>query len=247
MSQERDKAADRRAKIEAMRTEDRQRSARKRNVTVSVSVVGAFAVVVAMVLVISGFVSGGKGAGNDGLAAGETRWVRADSHRLQSAPDGKVTLVEFLDFECEACGAYFPTVEELRKVYKGKVTFVARYFPISSHFNAERAARAVEAAAQQGKFEAMYQQMYETQKQWAEKQVAADDFFRAMAKKLGLDMAAWEKAYNDAATLARVKKDAADGQALGVQGTPTFFLNGKKIEPRSADDFKAAIDAALAS
>lgn len=101
-------------------------------------------------------------------------------------------------------------VEDLRKQYAGKVTFVARYFPLPGHFNGERAARAVEAAAQQGKFEAMYQRMYETQTQWGEKQTPADAAFRSFAQDLGLDMAAWDKAYNDPATLARINKDVAE-------------------------------------
>ncbi|WP_214322724.1 DsbA family protein [Nonomuraea sediminis] len=231
---------ERRAKIEAVREEGRRQDTRRRNLQVSLVVVGVFALAAAAFLVIS------RPGDAKRLAAGESLFVRKDSHKLQTAADGKVTLVEFLDFECEACKAYFPTVEQLRKQYAGKVTFVARYFPIAGHFNAERAARAVEAAARQGKFEPMYQQMYQTQGQWAEKRVPADAFFRQLAQRLRLDMAAWDKAYDDPATLARVKKDAADGQALGVQGTPTFFLNGKKLEPRSSDEFKAAIDAALA-
>ena len=129
--------------------------------------------------------------------------MRPDSHKLGVAPDGKVTFVEFLDFECESCRAAFPAVEQLRKDYAGKVTFVVRYFPIPSHFNAERAARAVEAAARQGKFEQMYQKMYETQTEWGEQQVPADDLFRGFAKDLGLDLAAWDKAYDAPATLER--------------------------------------------
>ena len=89
--------------------------------------------------------------------------VREDSHRLSDVPDGKVTFVEFLDFECEACGAAFPAVEQLRAAYGDRVSFVVRYFPLDGHFNAQRAARAVEAAAQQDQFEAMYEKMYETQ------------------------------------------------------------------------------------
>ncbi|MEU7004271.1 thioredoxin domain-containing protein [Nonomuraea sp. NPDC046570] len=243
MSQGQDRAEARRAKIEAMRADNRRTAARSKNVKISLTVIGVFALVVAAFFAIARFTSGGDTAN---VAAGESQLVRADSHRVQTAGDGKVTLVEFLDFECEACRAAFPVVEELRKQYAGKVTFVVRYFPIASHFNAERSARAVEAAAKQGKFEAMYQRMYETQAQWGEKQVPADGLFRKSAQDLGLDMAAWDKAYNDPATLARIKKDLADGQALGVQGTPTFFLNGKKFEPRTSDDFKAAIDAALA-
>ncbi|MFE3450427.1 DsbA family protein [Nonomuraea sp. NPDC059194] len=201
----------------------------------------------AVVFAVNRFGSSAGQPGNAGAAgAAAAQLVRPDSHRLQTASDGKVTLVEFLDFECEGCRAVFPAVEQLRKDYAGKVTFVVRYFPLPGHFNAERAARAVEAAAQQGKFEAMHRRMYETQTQWGEKQVPADDVFRGFAKDLGLEMAAWEKAYADPATLRRIKADVADGQAAGVEGTPAFFLNGSKLQPNSMEEFKAAIDAALA-
>ncbi|MFI6497061.1 DsbA family protein [Nonomuraea typhae] len=238
MSDQQERAQARRAKIEALREEEERQRARKRNVAFVLSAIAVFAVVVAAVLVITR--TGGE------QAAQGPQVVRPNSHRLQSAQDGKVTLVEFLDFECEACGAAFPVIEQLRKQYTGKVTFVARYFPITSHFNAERAARAVEAAAGQGKFDAMYQRMYQTQKTWAEKQTPADKLFREFAQQLGLDMTAWDKAYNSPQTLARINQDVADGQKLGVEGTPTFFLNGQKLQPKSTDDIKAAIDAALA-
>ncbi|MGW0481753.1 DsbA family protein [Nonomuraea sp. NPDC003214] len=223
---------------------ERRQAARKRNVTVSVTVIGVFVLAVAVLFAFGR--PGPEAVEQASLSAGESQLVRADSHRLQSAADGKVTLVEFLDFECEGCLAYYPAVEELREDYAGKVTFVARYFPMPGHFNGERAARAVEAAAAQGAFEAMYRRMYETQPQWGEKRVPADETFRGFAKDLGLDLAAWDKAYDDPATLARIRKDMADGRALGVQGTPTFFLNGTRIEPRTLAEFRAAIDAALA-
>jgi protein-disulfide isomerase len=173
------------------------------------------------------------------------RLVRPDSHKLGTAPEGKPTFVEFLDFECESCRAAYPAVEQLRKEYAGKVTFVVRYFPIPSHFNAERAARAVESAAKQGKFEAMYQKMYDTQTGWGEKQVPADATFRGFAAELKLDLAAYDRDYQDPATLERIKKDVADGEALGVTGTPTFFLDGAQLQPKSYEDLKASLDAAL--
>lgn len=172
--------------------------------------------------------------------------VRENSHRLSTAPDGRVTFVEFLDFECEACGAAYPAVEQLRTEYAGRVTFVARYFPISSHFNAENAAVAVEAAAQQDRFEPMYQRMFETQSTWGEQQVSQAPLFRQFAAELGLDMAAYDGSVADPATLERVRADQRDGQAAGVQGTPTFFLNGELVEPRSLDDLRTALDSALA-
>ena len=171
--------------------------------------------------------------------------TRADSHYLTKAPDDKVTIVEFLDFECEACRAAFPLVERLRADYGDRVNFVIRYFPIPSHFNAERAARAVESAGQQGKFEPMYKKMYETLAEWGEQQTPADSTFRGFATELGLDIAAFDAAYYDPATLDRVKVDVADGKALGVKGTPTFFLNGDKLKFTNYEDLSAAVEEAL--
>lgn len=171
--------------------------------------------------------------------------VRENSRRLNTALNSDVTLVEFLDFECEACRAAFPMVEQLRSEYGDRVNIVIRYFPIQSHFNAERAARAVESAAQQGKLEPMYKKMYETQDQWGEQRTPADATFRGFASELGLDMAAFDTAYDDPATLDRVNIDVADGKALGVQGTPTFFLDGNEVEFRSYQDLAAAVKQAL--
>ena len=172
--------------------------------------------------------------------------VREDSHRLSSAPDGKVTLVEFLDFECEACRAAYPVVEQLRTDYGDRITFVVRYFPIPSHANAENAAIAVEAAAAQSRFADMYAKMYETQASWGEQQESKAALFREFAAELGLDLAAYDRAVADPATRERVLGDRADGEAAGVRGTPTFFLNGAPLEPRSVEEFYAAVDAALA-
>ena len=172
--------------------------------------------------------------------------VRDNSHRLSSVPDSAVTFVEFLDFECEGCRAVYPAIEQLRSEYGDRVNFVIRYFPMGAHYNAERAARAVEAAAQQGRFEAMYKKMFETQGQWGEQQTPADEVFHGFAGELGLDLAAFDKVYRDPATAARVQLDVADGRALGVQGTPTFFLDGERIQPHSLQELATAFDRALA-
>jgi protein-disulfide isomerase len=176
---------------------------------------------------------------------GTAQVVRQNSHRLNTVPGAAVTFVEFLDFECEGCRAAYPVVEQLRTDYGDRVEFVLRYFPLSGHFNAERAARAVEAAAQQGQLEPMYHKMYETQAQWGEERTPADEVFRGFAAELGLDMAAFDVAYNDPATLERVRLDVNDGEALGVEGTPTFFINGEQIRLRGPDDLRNAIEDAL--
>jgi protein-disulfide isomerase len=208
------------------------------NARISIAIAATFILIVGVLVAVKANDKPAASPASDSL-------VRADSHRLDVAADGKATFVEFLDFECESCGAAFPVVEQLRKTYAGKVTFVVRYFPLPGHFNAERAARAVEAGAKQDKFEQLYQKMYETQAEWGEQRVPADQRFRGFAKELGLDMVAWDKDYADPATLERIKRDIADGEALGVTGTPTFFLNGEKLQPQSAQDLTASIDAAL--
>lgn len=177
----------------------------------------------------------------------ESMLVREDSRILGEEGSSGVTVVEFLDFECEACAAAYPAVEQLRQEYAGEVTFVARYFPLPGHFNAERAARAVESAARQGELEAMYQRMYETQAEWGEAQVPHDDLFRGFAEEIGLDMQQYDADYASDEVAARVQRDVDDGLELGVQGTPTFYVDGEPLQPRTYEDFTSAIDAALAS
>lgn len=172
--------------------------------------------------------------------------VRPDSHRLDEASDGKVTLVEFLDFECEGCLAAYPFVEGLRERYVDKVTFVARYFPMPGHKNSRTSAHAVEAAARQGKFEEMYSKMYETQTTWGEQQKSQAPLFRTFAEELSLDMDQYDRDVVSPAVAERVQRDFDDGRAAGVTGTPTFFLNGEKLQPNTEQEFYEAIDAALA-
>ncbi len=173
--------------------------------------------------------------------------VRANSHRLSDAPNNAPVLVEFLDFECEACGAAYPTVEALRDRYGDRVQFVARYFPLRGHVNAERAARAVEAAARQDRFEDMYRKMFETQSAWGDQQQTHDALFRSFAEQLGLDIARFDADYNDPTTLERIRLDQTDGAALGVNSTRTFFLNGQRIQLRSFNDLTRAVEAAAAN
>ncbi|XJN88690.1 DsbA family protein [Micrococcus luteus] len=163
---------------------------------------------------------------------------------LSQAPNEKAVLVEFLDFECEACAAAYPFVEDLRAEYADTVTFVHRYFPLPGHPNSVTAAIAVEAAAQQGAYESMYQKMFETQTEWSHTTEDRSPVFRAYAEELGLDMAAYDAAVADPATRDRVELDVADGTALGVAGTPTFYLDGEPLTVNSLEEFTAAVEAA---
>lgn len=214
-----------------------------RGVRISLALVVVFVLGLAAVLLVGRSDAGGEDSAGGGVDAAMV--VRPDSHRLSSAPDGSVTFVEFLDFECEACQAAHSSIEELRAEYGDRVSFVVRYFPMPGHFNGERAARAVEAAAQQGKFEQMYQRMFETQTEWGEQRIPKDDVFRGFAADLGLDLVAFDAAYADPATAARVAADVADGELLGVRGTPTFFVGGQRVDASYHQDLVDALDAAL--
>lgn len=213
----------------------RQSWARRAMVVVAVLVVGLAAV---------GAYQGRDGGAGRESASSPTLVVQPNSYRLSTADDGKVTLVEFVDFECESCDG--PGIQKLRSDYQRRVTLVARYFPSESHPNAQRAARAVEAAAQQGQFAAMYTKMIETQADWSGRQDPQDELFRGFAADLGLDLRAWDAAYGSDATWERIQADIDDGLALGVTSTPGFFLNGAQIKPKSLAELKAAVDEALA-
>ena len=173
--------------------------------------------------------------------------VREDTHILDQADDGKVTLVEFLDFECEACGAFYPFIEQLRTEYAGRVTFAFRYFPLPGHGNSVNAAVAVEAAFRQDMLEPMFHRLFETQAQWGEKgEESQAPLFRQYAEELGLDLERYDADVNDPEVLARVQSDFDEGVALGVNQTPTFFLNDRRVQLSSFDDLRAAIEAELA-
>ena len=214
----------------------------------SLNVVMTIAVVVVAVLVVGGIMLfGGSddtagGDAGDGGGGGVPAAVLAPegSHELTSAADGKVTIVEFLDYQCPACAGYFANVtSKLEKDYAGRVTFVVRNYPLDSHPLAVPAARAAEAAAEQGKFSEMYHLLYENYQEWAvapDGQQLSDDTARAgqlflgYAQRLGLDTAKFTADLDSPAVQARIDKDSADGRTAGVSGTPTIFVNGRKFE-----------------
>ena len=225
-----------------------------RNVKISSILVAAF---VALVAIVALTASGGEteattsteatssGEAPTAPGAPDAAVVASDPRRLGAPGTSGVTFTEFLDFECEACGAAFPAVEQLRRDYAGQVTFNVRYFPIDSHRNARNAAIAVEAAAQQGALEEMYKRMFETQTSWAEQGSSKAAVFRGYAEDLGLDMEEYDAAVQDPQTEARVERDVDAGVELGVQGTPTFFIDEQMIEPKSVEDIRQELDAAL--
>lgn len=203
------------------------------------------AVLILIIVLAAGKASKSPGGEAPDAGGPSVPLVAGNSHVLGDAGTEAPTLVEFLDFECEACGEIYPVMEEIREQYAGEVNFVIRYFPIPGHLNSMTSAIAVEAAAQQGKFEEMYQLMFETQGEWGEKQESEAPRFRGYASDLGLDMGAYDAAVADPATQQRVEYDFTQGQQLGVTGTPSFFLEDKPFNPQFVTDITEALDAAI--
>jgi len=160
--------------------------------------------------------------------------------------NSSVILIEYLDFECEACGAYYPLVKRLSEEYSDDVLFVSRYFPLSGHKNGMTAALAVEAAGKQGKYWEMHDILFEKQRIWGEQSTPNPIIFERYAEQLGLDMEQFRQDVKSREVKNRVIKDRDLAFKLGVNATPTFFINGEKIQnPRGYEIFKVLIDDTL--
>jgi protein-disulfide isomerase len=155
--------------------------------------------------------------------------------------DAKVTLVEFSDFQCPYCSQAANTVTEIKKKYGDKVRFVFRQFPLSFHQNAHLSAQASLAAHAQGKFWPYHDKLFANQSKLDRESL------ESYAKELGLDLAKFKKALDDKTYAAKVDAELKLGEESSVGGTPTIFLNGKRVEEPSMEGLSKAIDAALES
>jgi protein-disulfide isomerase len=173
----------------------------------------------------------------------KTKIIRDNSYKTGSGP---IQLVEFGDYQCPACGAAYPNVKQLLKDYDGKITFYFRNFPLSTvHLNAMAGSNTAEAAGAQGKYWEMHDKLYETQKEWSIKSDPTDLFVN-YAKELGLDTDKFKTAINDKKYQTIIDQDVADGEAMGVNSTPTFYFNGVKYTGNSSyEALKAQADLLL--
>ncbi len=158
--------------------------------------------------------------------------VRPDSPTLGSA-DSKVTIVEFLDPECESCAAYHPIVKKTLKSYEGRARLVIRYMPL--HPNSLSAATFLEAAGEQGKFWEAQDKLFAMQPEWGTKhgsnapQADINSLFRKYALELGLDADKMDAVFSANRFADKIERDWKDGESLGVRQTPTLFVNGRKL------------------
>lgn len=162
--------------------------------------------------------------------------------------DAKVAIVEYSDFQCPACGAYYPIVEKVFAEYKDRISFTYRHFPLPQHQHAETMASASEAAGNQGKFWEMHAVIFEHQADWSSQDKAkARETVMGYAKDLGLDMTRFTTDLDSKETKDRVKHDRDVAVRSSINSTPTFYVNGKKIvPPQGYEGFKKLIDEELA-
>lgn len=156
--------------------------------------------------------------------------------------NAKVTVVEFADFECPYCSRAADTMNAVKAKYGDKIRIAYRHFPLSFHPNARRAAEYSQCAQAQGKFWGFHDKAYEA------KDGLGEDALKTYATEAGLDAAALETCLNDGSAAKQVDEDMAKAREVGVEGTPTFFINGKPfLGNPSPDGIGAAIDAILGS
>jgi protein-disulfide isomerase len=168
-------------------------------------------------------------------AARLTMPVSARDH-IQGRDDAPLTLVEYGDYQCPYCGAAYPVVKRLQKTLGNKLRFVFRNFPLpQAHPYAVAAAEAAETAALLGKFWPMHDMIYENQAELSPESLAA------WAHQLGLTDDKLEKALKGPEIVKRLKEDRSSGIRSGVNGTPTFYINGKRHD--GAPDYESLLAA----
>lgn len=146
-------------------------------------------------------------------------------------PDSKVTLIEYGDYQCPPCGSVYPLIKTVTEKYKDKIRFVFRNFPITTmHANAKAAAGTVEAAGLQGKFWEMHNKIYENQSDWENLSATErGNFFENYAKEFNLDINKFNIDIASTSITNKINYDYELGKKAGVEGTPTFYLNGNKL------------------
>ncbi|HEY1074928.1 MAG TPA: DsbA family protein [Patescibacteria group bacterium] len=204
-------------------------------------------VIAVTVLILGGiFAFGGSSAPKpaDPLVVASPELIR--EHTATVGGGEKVTLVEFGDFQCPACGSAYPVLKQIKADYGDRITFAFRNYPLTIHANAELAAYAAQAAAEQGKFWEMHDKLFETQSAWS-LSFNPENTFVGYATGLGLDEAKFRADIKNQAVIDKVRLDKGDGEALKVNSTPTLFLNGAQIPSSwSYESLKSLIDQELA-
>src|SRR5437867_257835 len=173
--------------------------------------------------------------------AGVVYKIDAAKNPLRGPKEAPVTIVEFSDFQCPYCAGLESTLDQVLKAFPKEVNLIYKQFPLNIHQYARQAAVASMAAHQQGKFWQLHDRMFQNFSAINEENI------KKWAKEVGLNMAEFEKVMQAGVVETAVQKDIADGAAARVLGTPTLFINGKRVQERSFEAFKKAILEELAA
>ena len=160
--------------------------------------------------------------------------------------EAPVTIVEFFDPACEACRAFHPIVKDILAEHDGEVRVVLRYTPFHGEAS-EQAIRVLEAARMQGVFEPVLEALLEYQPRWASHGAPAPGLILAIAEQAGLDAESAQTQMMAPQTVGVLNQDRADVEAVGVRGTPTFFVNGKPLDPFGADELRTLVAAEVSA
>jgi protein-disulfide isomerase len=169
-----------------------------------------------------------------------------ESLHIRGNPDAPVTLEEFGDFQCPPCGSFSGFVAELVKEYDSRVRLVFRNFPLKMHEHAREAALAAEAAGLQGRFWEMHDVLYREQADWS-KAPNVRELFESYAGMIGLNLDQFKKDMDGEKVRERVDSDRQRGESLGINVTPSLFINDRPLESKdkNPDGIRAEINAAL--
>lgn len=205
-------------------------------------------IVTAIIVVVAAFTIGNKPTEDQEpktLGESQVRILLRENTHLIKAPNAKVTVVEFGDFQCPACAVAYGVVTQIKSEYKDKINFAFREFPLVAHANGRNSAYAAEAAGAQGKFWEMHDKLYENQSEWSDKNDPTE-IFASYAKEIGIDVDKFKQDVKNKKYEDQIQVDLNDGNALGVNATPTFFINGKMYTGvLPYEDFKSKIESEL--
>jgi protein-disulfide isomerase len=169
-----------------------------------------------------------------------------ESAHILGSPNAPVTLEEFGDFQCPPCGALSSPINQLEHDYRPRLRVIFRHFPLANHAHAQEAAMAAEAAGMQGRFWQMHDLLYREQPIWT-KATDVSELFNSYARLLGLNIEQFKKDRESDKTKERVRSDQRQAVALGVQNTPTIFLNNRALPPNQLNpaSLRAVVDEAI--
>ena len=217
------------------------------------SIVGFIVVATAAVIIAAIYSNGSSTTTNTNFVATTAPAINS-ADWTEGNPNAKVSVIEYGDFECPACGAYFPVMQQLYAQYSSTVLFVFRNYPLYTiHPDAGIGAQAAEAAGLEGgsvKYWAMHDLLYSKQTEWSttDPTQVVSKYFDGYAASIGLDVNKFNADISSSAVATKIQNDVAGGNTASIDHTPTFFINLRQIpNPNSYTDFQTAIENAIAS